>query len=500
MLGHLRTAADEPPRFVLSRWLFLRLLAVTYFIAFASLTPQISGLVGTNGLLPIAQYLERAFELWGAEAYYRLPTLLWLWPSDVLLLALCWLGMGLALVAVVGITPIASFAALWVLYLSLTIAGQDFLSFQWDVLLLEAGVLAVFYCPLGWRPPLVAQRRPSAAARWLIWGLAFKLIFLSGVTKLLSGDPTWRNFTALQYHYETQPIPTWTSWYLHNAPEWFGTMSVGLMFVIEIAVPFVIFFPPRFRLVRALGCATLCLLQIVIALSGNYGFFNLLTVALYLSLLDDVAIASVLPRYVSTPGAPHAEPPLAPRPWRVAVAGITATLALLSVLSFVRELRRPNPMPAWAGAMLGWVAPTRSVNGYGLFRTMTVERPEIVIEGTADGETWQEYGFTWKAGDVARAPGFVQPHMPRLDWQMWFAALGPQQHAHWLFPLAERLLENDPTALGLLDTNPFPDTPPRLIRFAMYRYHFTTPDEGLDGDWWRRDFIAYLTEPISRRR
>jgi len=490
---------NKLPRFVLSRWLFLKLIGLIYFIAFASLATQIVGLVGTDGLLPIDLYLERAFELWGAEAYYRLPTLLWLWPSDILLVAFCWLGMCLALVAMVGLAPIATFATLWVLYLSLTIAGQDFLSFQWDVLLLETGVLAIFYCPLGWNPTLVTHDRRSAAARWLIWGLAFKLTFLSGVTKLLSNDPTWWNFTALQFHYVTQPIPTWISWYLHNAPEWFSMASVVLMFVVELAVPFVIFVPPRFRLVRTLGCAALCLLQILIALSGNYGFFNWLTIVLYLSLLDDATVAWVLPRHLSTPEAPHGEPPLAPRPWRVAVASIMLVVALLSVLSFLREVRRPNPMPRWATSMLGWVAPARSVNGYGLFRTMTVERQEIVIEGTTDGKTWQEYNFKWKAGEVTHAPGFVQPHMPRLDWQMWFAALGPQQHTHWLLPLAERLLQNDPTTLSLLEANPFLDTPPSFVRFVMYRYYFTTPDEGYEQNWWRRDFIGYLTEPISVR-
>ena len=137
-------------------------------------------------------------------------------------------------------------------------------------------------------------------------------------------------------------------------------------------------------------------------------------------------------------------------------------MALLSALTFVREIRRPAPMPDWSNALLGTVAPLRSVSGYGLFRVMTTERPEIVIEGSADGETWLEYPFPWKAGEPARAPGFVQPHMPRLDWQMWFAALDPQRQAHWLFALVDRLLENDPTALGLLDSNPFPHEPPRL--------------------------------------
>ena len=131
---------------------------------------------------------------------------------------------------------------------------------------------------------------------------------------------------------------------------------------------------------------------------------------------------------------------------------------------------------------------------------MTTERPEIVIEGSADGETWLEYEFPWKAGGPARPPGFVQPHMPRLDWQMWFAALDPQRQAHWLFALVDRLLENDPTALGLLESNPFPAEPPAFIRLALYRYRFTTLEQGSDGDWWTRELTGYLTEPIPRRR
>ena len=529
MPGSLPPAGGGLPRFAVSRGLFLRLLGLVYLVAFASLATQILGLVGADGLLPATAYLERAHDLWGAGAYSRLPTLLWLWPSDTGLLALCWLGMALSAAAFAGIAPIATFTTLWVCYLSLTIAGQDFLSFQWDVLLLETGVLAVLYSPAAWRAPLRSGRDPSAAARWLIWGLAFKLTFLSGVTKLLSGDATWWSLTALRYHYETQPIPTWVGWYAHHAPDWFGALSVGAMFVIEIAVPFVIFAPPRFRRARIAGCAILCLFQGLIAATGNYGFFNLLSVVLYLSLLDDDAIVSGVsgllsraralfrrgaasgsnapsrsggaprPATLLRPAVPPVEPARAPSWTGYTVAGLAAALAVLSALTLVREMRRPEPMPVWSDTLLGLVAPLRSVNGYGLFRSMTTERPEIVIEGTADGVTWTEYPFRWKAGDLARAPGFVQPHMPRLDWQMWFAALDPQRQAHWLFALVDRLLENDPAALGLLDGNPFPGEPPRLVRLALYRYRFTTPDEGAGRDWWTRELIGYLTEPIPRR-
>ena len=491
--------AREAPRFALSRGVFLRLLGFVYLVAFASLAPQLAGLVGSDGLLPAAGYLERAYELWGSDAYVQLPTLLWLWPGDALLMTLCWLGIALAVSAMLGMAPIAVFASLWALYLSLTVAGQDFLFFQWDLLLLETGVVAMLYAPAGRWPALETRRQPSRAARWLVWSLAFKLTFLSGATKLLSGDETWWSLTALRYHYETQPIPTWLGWYAHNAPDWFGTASVGVMFLIELAVPFVILVPPRFRVVRNTGCALLCLLQVLIALTGNYGFFNLLALTLYVSLLDDTTIARLLPWLQAPSGyAQRSAPQLGPR--RMLVTVLATAMALLSTLTFVRELRRPAPLPDWSNALLATVAPLRSVSGYGLFRVMTTERPEIVIEGSADGETWLEYEFPWKAGEPARAPGFIQPHMPRLDWQMWFAALDPQRQAHWLFALVDRLLENDPTALGLLDSNPFPDEPPAFIRLALYRYRFTTREEGSDGDWWTRELSGYLTEPIPRRR
>ena len=496
----------ERPSFALSRALFLRLLGAVYGIAFLSLAPQLPGLVGADGLLPAAGYLERVYEVQGAEAFYRLPTLLWLWPGDALLLGLCWAGIALSAAAVAGIAPIATFAALWLCYLSLTVAGQDFLSFQWDVLLLEAGLLAVVYAPPGWRLALGSASEPGAAARWLVWGLAFKLTFLSGITKLVSGDETWWGLTALRYHYETQPIPTWVSWYAHQAPAWIATFSTTVMFAIELAVPFVIFLPSRFRRVRAAGVALLCLLQALIALTGNYGFFNLLTVVLYLSLLDDATLGRVLPGL----GAHRLEPPPArassagrrvvPSRWRRAAVGVVASaLAAASAYTLVREIRRPEPMPEWSAAAFGWIAPFRSVNGYGLFRTMTVERPEIVVEGSADGVTWTEYPFRWKAGDPNRAPGFVQPHMPRLDWQMWFAALGPRAEAHWLLPLAGHLLDPQPAVLALLDDdNPFADEPPRFVRLALYDYRFTTRAEGAGDAWWRRELIAYLTEPITR--
>ena len=487
------------PRFQLSRWVFLRLLGLTYLAAFASLTPQIIGLVGADGLLPAAEYLERAREFYGADAYMLLPTLGWISAGDGVLLGLCWGGIVLSALAVAGIAPVPTFCLLWVFYLSLTVLGQTFLSFQWDVLLLEAGLLAGLYAPLGWWPALGRDAQAPALIRWLLWLLLLKLMFLSGITKLVSGDETWWGFTALTFHYQTQPLPAWSSWYAHHLPAWLHMASTMMMFVVELAVPFLALAPSRFRRVRAAACVLLCLFQVAIAATGNYGFFNLLTVVLCIALLDDQHLRWLLPRGL---GQQTADGPSGgePRPWRWGVTAVAVPIAVVSVVTLWHGTTYTSPQPEWSNELVGLARPLRSINTYGLFRTMTTERPEIIVEGSVDGTTWKEYAFRWKPGYLDRPPRFVQPHMPRLDWQMWFAALDPYGNQAWLRPMLDRLLENSTTVLGLLDDtgNPFPSDPPRYVRLMLYRYAFTTPDERLDaGAWWQRELIAPLTDPIT---
>ena len=512
------TGSAAPPRFELSRWLFLRLVGVTYVIAFGSLAPQILGLVGSDGLLPAAAYLDGAYEFFGASAYWRFPTLAWLAAGDAALLALCWGGVAVAGLAAAGVAPVLTFALAWALYLSLAVAGQTFLAFQWDTLLLETGLLACLYAPLGWRPGLAGGMRPAAAARWLVWGLAFKLTLLSGVTKLTSGDPTWAGLTALTFHYQTQPLPAWTSWYAHHLPGWLHAASAAGTFAVELAAPFCALLPARFRRARAAGCAAMCLLQAAIAATGNYGFFNLLTVVLYLALLDDAALGRIVPRALSagrparlgaprgfTTGCRAAGPSAdgagrdAPRWWRGALAGLAAAIAFVSATATWREVAPRQWRPDWSSRLLQAVGPVRSINGYGLFRSMTTRRPEIVVEVSLDGAVWREQELRWKPGDPGRRPRFVQPHMPRLDWQLWFAALDPAGAEHWLQALMDKLLAGSPAVTALLGDSPFPDARPRFVRLAYYQYDFTTPEEGAaTGDWWRRKPLGYLMEAAQR--
>jgi hypothetical protein len=185
--------------------------------------------------------------------------------------------------------------------------------------------------------------------------------------------------------------------------------------------------------------------------------------------------------------------------------GLAAVIIVLSVMTFFREMdatwgRETLLSRLWSPRLLASVSPINSINGYGLFRVMTTERPEIVVEVSDDGTTWKEYEFRWKPGDTRRRPAFVQPHMPRLDWQMWFAALGPESAQPWLARLLERLLAGDKAVMNLLGTNPLPHQP-RYARLAYYQYQFTTRAERAQtGGWWKRQFVGYLTETVSRER
>src|SRR5437870_9099362 len=408
------------PTYVLSRWLFLRLLGLVYLIAFASLALRVTGLVGGHGILPATAVLERTRALYGGAAYRLFPTVCWLGAGDGTLRLLCWGGGALALLVMAGVAQAPALALLWACYLSLSVVGQTFLWFQWDGLPLGTGLLALLSARTrGW-PRRGGERAHSGVIRGLVWLLLFKLMFLSGITKLVSGDPTWRHLTALDYHFWTQPLPPWTAWYAQQLP---GRVHQGMtlgMFAIELGAPWLIFAPRRFPGLRVAACVLLVLGQLGIALTGNYGFFNLLAIVLCLALLDDATLRRVLPLRLA---AGEAEPLW----WRRVTATLAAVIAPLSALTFAREIGATLPGARGSGdaAILRAIAPVRPVNGYGLFRVMTTERPEIVIEGSRDSVHWREYEFRWKPGDVTRRPGFVAPHQPRLDWQMWFAALDP---------------------------------------------------------------------------
>ncbi len=484
----------QPLTYIRVRYVFLRGLALIYLIAFASLAVQIQGLAGSRGIVPAHSLIEnlKADALVnhiGLERYHFFPTLAWWSASDRALSWQCGAGIVLAVLLLFGIAPAPVLFLLWALYLSLCSICPPFLDFQWDILLLETGFLAIFFAPWQWLERPARQSPPSHLVLWLLRWLMFRLMLESGCVKLLSGDPAWSHLTALRFHYETQPLPTWIGWYAHQLPPGFQSFCVAAMFFIELAVPVFIFAGRRARLTAAVLFA---LFQMIILLTGNYGFFNYLTLLLCLPLLDDRAMAW---RQSAVPLAlPETPPPLPAqsRRWpRFVLLPVSCVAVLATLMMMLATLSVPQHWPAPLVGMLRWLEPLRTFNGYGLFRVMTQTRPEIIIEGSNDGENWQPYEFKYKPGDLKARPRFVAPHQPRLDWQMWFAALGRPQDNLWLINFETRLLENSPPVLALLARNPFPNAPPKYIRAQLYEYDFTDlATRRATGQWWRRQVLG----------
>ena len=439
-----------PRSFAHVEWIFLRALALIYLIAFSSFGLQITGLVGSQGILPIGHFLNAVSSAYGAESYWMLPGIFWIAHGDMFLRAVCIAGAAISIVLLLGYFERIALIILYVLYLSLCTAGQDFMSFQWDMLLLEAGFLAIF---------LGSSKGIVYLFRWLL----FRLTFLSGAVKLLSHDVNWRNLSAVSFHYVTQPLPTPIAWYMNQLPHGFQRFSTGVVFFIELVAPFLIFAPRRWRF---FGAACMIFLQVMILLTGNYTFFNWLTLALCLFLFDDAALARF-----------H----LRARTKRIHRRFVIAVASLLIVLS---GLELWGVFFQGESSLVRLAAPFGIVNTYGLFAVMTTTRPEIIVQGSNDGVTWLDYQFKYKPGDLKQPPRWVAPFQPRLDWQMWFAALG--QHPPWVDNFMVRLLQGSPTVLALLAKNPFPDKPPAFIRAQLYDYTFTDfATRRATGNWWQ---------------
>jgi lipase maturation factor 1 len=506
----------EVENFHIASWLFLRTLGAVYLLAFASFAVQAAGLIGSHGISPVAEYLHSLREYYGA-VYWQVPSVFWWNASDGMIKAVGIAGICLSVLLLLGVRWRIIRVALFVLYLSLVTAGQEFMGYQWDALLLEAGFLAIL---LGSSPVIV----------WLYRWLLFRLVFLSGVVKLASGDPSWRHFTALPVHYETQPLPTPLAWYMYQLPEWFQRGSVGFVFFVELIVPFLIFAPRR---VRFVATRAMVVLQVLILLTGNYAFFNVLTISFCLFSIDDAYFRRVWPKRAGTQlvchpaGAgqvPASSPRLAPwavflrrfaavfggfvslvrqrrersRVWSRAVCGAFAALALF--VGGFQVARAFDVHWSVADAAIRMVSPFEIVNSYGLFAVMTTTRPEIVIEGSNDGVTWLAYEFKYKPGELTHRPAWVAPHQPRLDWQMWFAALGNYQSDPWIVRFMARLLQGSPEVLRLLGRNPFPDTPPRYARAMLYQYRFASPAERKStGAWWSRELKGVYVPVVSLR-
>jgi hypothetical protein len=458
--------------------LFLRLLGAIYLIAFASIGVQIEGLAGSQGIIPVSVRLAEIAADTGSARYLQLPTLFWLNASDPALIGAAILGGCTALLIIFNRWSRPALIIAYILYLSLFHASHPFLNFQWDILLLEAGFLAIFLTPQSHVVILLF--------RWLL----FRLRFMSGLSKLSIGDPAWANLTALDTYFEVQPLPNPIAWYVHQFPEWllrFGT--AGTLFV-ELVVPFMMFLPRRWRFAAAW---ITIFWQLLIILTSNHNWINFLTIILCLFLFDDRALQRVLPQRVCTHLAWQPVPADMTAALRRVAVGILASFILVTSTLKLYELATMHKFTGVTGNVLNYALTYSIANKYHIFPTMTTERIELELLGSYDGKEWKPYRFKYKPDALDERPQFIIPHQPRLDWQMWFVTLHPR-HVPWFEYFLVALLDNSPTVTALLQHNPFADKPPRYIRVEAYRYNFTDSDEREQiGNWWRREALGPFT-------
>ena len=492
--GFFARAYRDRSRYLCTRSAVLRGIAFVDAVAFWSLYRQMDGLIGSRGLLPVTPYLERLREVLGGKVVVELPTLFWLTSSDGAMHAACLVGLGLSLMALAGFANAWTMALIWALYSSFVRVGQIFYGYGWELMMMEAGFLAIFLAPTrGFR--VFAREAPPESVVWLFRWLTFRVMFGAGLIKL-RGDPCWVQLTCLAYHYETQPNPNPLSSHFHALPLAVHQMGAAFNHLVEIVAPFGLFGPRR---ARHLAGALIVVVQIILIFSGNLSFLNWLTIMVALSAFDDSAFERILPGRLGDrlrtrlAAAGEGEPPSRRR--KLTLRVLVGVVAFLSIFPVVNMLSPEQ-------AMNRSFDPLQIVNTYGAFGSVERERHEVVLEGTWDdplsGDArWLEYEFPCKPGDPRRRPCIASPYHYRLDWQMWFAGLSDAAREPWIIKLVYELLTGNRTVSALLAKDPFRERPPRYVRALLYRYRFARRTTAAPV-FWERELLGEYLRPLSK--
>jgi len=507
---------DKRPGHLWPRWIFLRALGLIYFSAFYSLLFQIKGLIGPNGILPAADYLQAVNAALHLQSYWTVPTLLWFGASNGALMTLCCVGLIASLLVTLNLWPRASLLICFLCFVSFVSVARDFSGYQSDGMLLEAGFIALFFAPPGLRPGLGELNPPSRASLFLLQWEWFRIYFESGVAKIGSGDLAWRQFTAMDDYYQNGPLPTWIGWYVQHLPHWFHAGATVYTLVTELLIVWMLFLPRRFRI----ACFFIVTpFEISIIATANYTFLNYLVLLLGVLLLDDRFLDWILPlrfrelvrgkplmALAGATGAVAGAPkPMSARaewrerftPLRRLFAGACLGLVFYSTTALLLWMFMPGlPLPQ---APVQALEPFRIANSYGLFAVMTHERYEIEFQGSLDGKTWTAYPFRYKPQAIDKAPGIYAPYQPRFEWNLWFASLGSWQQSRFVVWTEERLLKNEPDVLALFASNPFASATPREVRTVIYQYWFTDMRTKREtGNWWRREELRQYAPALER--
>ena len=481
---------NKKPTYNLTRFVILRVLAFVYLFAFLSLAFQVVPLLGEHGLLPAKDYINYVGSHFESKtaAFFRLPSIFWFNISDGFLVVLAWGGAVLSLIVLFGFANIPIMALLCSIYMSFVHIGQVFYGYGWEIQLLETGFLAIFLCPLWDARPFPKNKTPVPVI-WLFKWLAFRIYLGSGLIKI-RGDECWRNLTCLYYHYETQPIPNPLSPYFHFTPRIILKFGVLWNHFIELIVPFFVFF---LGIIGYVAGTLLITFQIILIIGGNYSFLNWITIVPCIACFDDNFFRKILPNYLVKKSEETIKYQKGYR-WQNIASWALVILITFFSLPVVKNLVSQNQY--MNTSFNQW----EIVNTYGAFGSVGKTRYELVVEGTEEktitkDTKWKEYEFFAKPTNINRRLPIIAPYQPRIDWQIWFAAMETPNDNPWLIHLIWKFLHNDKGAVSLISSNPFKDKPPEYIRVSFYEYEFNHPG-GRNGVWSRK-YLGEWLPPLS---
>jgi lipase maturation factor 1 len=513
----------------LPRWLFLRGIGLIYFSAFFSLLFQVRGLIGPDGVLPASEYLDAVAKSAAAGRFWYAPTIFWVSTSSHMLMAVCWIGLAASLLVVFNCLPRVSLFVCFISFLSFVAASGEFSGYQSDGMLLEAGFIVLFLAPMGFRPGFGATQPPIRAGVFLLLWEWFRIYFESGIAKIASGDPEWRNFTAMDEYYQNGPLPTWIGWYMQHLPHWFHAATAFGTLALELVLVFMLFLPRRWRIVCFFIVTPW---QIGVILSANYTFLNYLVLALGIFLLDDRFIQQFVPARWKRDWTPVPVEPVQtessvetthdsvetnvpvsrsnePADWthslRHQLSNFQLTLTCVMFAWLFYASTTLLVLMVWPSAPLPTgpvvaLEPFRIADRYGLFARMTRGRYEIEFQGSMDGQNWTTYQFRNKPQDPHEAPRIYAPYQPRFDWNLWFASLSDWRSDPIVVRTEERLLAGSPDVVALFKTNPFPERPPRIVRAIVWQYWFSTREaKHTQGVWWTRQLLGLYAPTLERQ-
>jgi len=491
-------SVEKPRRnsFFWSRFFFLRILAIAFVGTFLSLGLQIHALIGPNGILPAKEFLQAlARDQSILSCFLMAPSYLWVHAGELGLSALCWIGLGAAILLLFNVWPTMTLFTCWFSHLSFVTVAYIFSSFQSDSLLLEAAFLGLLIAPRGLLPGLGENNPPPRFGIWMLQWLLFRFAYGSGMAKLTHESGQWFDLNVMSHFYETIPFPSFLGFFAHHLPQLFHGAVALLILTAEIIAPFFLLFGQTSCM---LGFFIWMFFQGWMLLTTNYFYLSLVAVGLGLFYLND----SLMNRLFRL-DAPNVHLKLKRGFFEKLMRnGLLGFVFYLSFLSFLPTLKIPTEkIPSFLTVPAKSLQSFRLANRYRLFSQIPEIRKQMIFEGSGDdGKTWKEYVYAWSPQDLSRSLPWMGYHLPRLEWNLWFASQGSFQNHPFVFATAMKLLEGDEKTLGLFDGNPFSVAPPSRMRFPLYDYSFASWETWQEkGEWWQRKKSGDYAPALIRR-